>query len=58
MEDLREVLSGVTPVDEHLVGIWRSIPDETLAEEQARLRERFLDIGSRLLSISEVRETK
>jgi hypothetical protein len=55
MEILNELLTEMVAADDHLTDIYRSLPDVTLAEEAGRLRERFLDIGSKIVAISEIR---
>lgn len=46
------------PVAPGLRKIYENLPDETLAAEQDRLIMRFTEIGSKLVAISEIRETK
>lgn len=57
METVSPLPSEFAAVGEHLTSIYESLPDTTLAEEEGRLRVRFLDIGSRLLAISKIRTT-
>lgn len=42
------------PIDGHLENIYKSLPDVTLGEEQGRLRERFLELGSKILAIDKI----
>lgn len=58
MEDLPALLDEIQPVNDSLAEVFSKLPDATLAEEQARLRERFLEIGGRLIAVSEAREAK
>jgi len=58
MEDLPALLEQIQPVGDYLAESFSKLPDATLAEEQGRLRERFLDIGGRLIAISEAREAE
>ena len=53
---LLDTLQDVEPVHELLLHTWRSLPGETLEAEQGRLRERLLDIGGRLVAITEIME--
>lgn len=55
MEILTELLGEVEPADESLVRIYEKLPEETLVAERERLRERFLDLGSRIIAINETR---
>ena len=55
MEILTELVGEVEPAEASLVGIYQKLPDETLAAEAERLRERFLDLGSKIVAINEVR---
>lgn len=55
---LVDLYQEVQPSPEHLERIFRSLGAETLAAEEARLRERFLDIASRLVTINQIRGTE
>jgi len=56
MDTLPELPIEFPPIADHLAEIWQGLPDATLEEEQGRLTERFLDIGSKLLAITQMRE--
>ena len=58
MEILTELLGEVEPAADSLVSIYERLPDETLAAEAERLRERFLDLGSKIVAINEIRGTE
>jgi hypothetical protein len=47
-----------TPASEHLVKIYSSLPEATLAQEEARLRAAYSEIGGKIMAISQIREEK
>jgi len=51
---LSDLVTQVQPADATLERIWRGLPDDAVKAEQARLRERFLDIAGRLVTINQV----
>jgi len=58
MTVLSDLIAEVEPVHERLFETLEKIPDATLEAEQARLRERFLDIGSRIIAIDQIRSAE
>lgn len=56
---LTELLQDVVPADDSLVRIWSQIGNtETLMMEEERLRERFLELAGKVISISQVMEKR
>lgn len=43
---------------EHLREIWGRLPADTLALEEARLRETYAELGGKIIAIGQVREAK
>lgn len=52
---LVEALQDMPPVPESLVNIWRGLGSATIEAEEGRLRERFLDLASRLVAINQLK---
>jgi len=50
-------IEPISPHD-HLAEIWQGIPLETLIMEEGRLRERYAELGGRILLIAKIREGK
>jgi hypothetical protein len=46
-----------TPVNDHLAGIYRQLPGDTLAAEETRIREVLGDLAGKLIAIEQARET-
>jgi len=61
-EELPSVLSDLLvdpiPVDEKLAHIYRGIADATIELEYGRLQERFLDMASKLITITQIMEER
>lgn len=51
---LANILQEAVPADPSLVNIWRGLGSTTLEAEQGRLRERFLDLAGKVISINEL----
>jgi hypothetical protein len=47
-----------TPAAKSLINIYHSLPIDTLAQEEERLRTAYAEIGGKIIAISQVKETK
>ena len=50
-----ELLTDVQPAPESLERIYRGLGAATMEAEEARIRERFLDLAGKLVTINQIR---
>lgn len=46
------------PAEDHLIKIYRSLPDITLEAEETRIKATLSDLAGKLIAITQIRETE